>query len=144
MDANDFAARLAVMEAALAKYGKRDTRKRDEVEWTLPSAQSAASEEQAEVERAVPSAESVAPKEQAEVERAVPSVDSVAPQEQAEVIRTVPGGQSLVPAREASEAGDISIVLAARIDRLDVQLDVINDLLRKLIADQAPTAPPRL
>lgn len=126
MDANDFAARLAVMEAALAKYGKRDTRKRDEVEWTLPSAQSAAS------------------REQAEVERAVPSVESVAPKEQAEVIPTVPGVQSLVPAREASDAGDISIVLAARIDRLDVQLDVINDLLRKLIADQAPTAPPRL
>lgn len=103
MDANDFAARLAVMEAALAKWGKRDTRKRDEVEGTLSSAQSAASKEQAEV------------------------------------VRIVPSVQSLVPAREASEAGDISIVLAARIDRLDVQLDVINDLLRRLIADQAPT-----
>lgn len=126
MDANDFAARLAVMEAALAKCGKRDTRKRDEVEWTLPSAQSAAS------------------KEQVEVERALPSVESVAPKEQAEVVRIVPGVPSLVPAREASEAGDISVVLAARIDRLDVQLDVINDLLRRLIADQGPTAPPRL
>jgi hypothetical protein len=126
MDANDFAARLAVMEAALAKCGKRDTRKRDEVEWTLPSAQSAAS------------------KEQVEVERALPSVESVAPKEQAEVVRIVPGVPTLVPAREASDAGDISVVLAARIDRLDVQLDVINDLLRRLIADQGPTAPPRL
>lgn len=126
MDANDFAAHLAVMEAALAKCGKRDTRKRDEVEWTLPSAQSAAS------------------KEQVEVERALPSVESVAPKEQAEVVRIVPGVPSVVPAREASEAGDISVVLAARIDRLDVQLDVINDLLRRLIADQGPTAPPRL
>lgn len=126
MDANDFAARLAVMEAALAKFGKRDTRKRDDVEWTLPSVQSAAS------------------KEQAEVARALPSVEGVAPKEQAEVVRIVPTVQSLVPTQEASEAGEISIVLAARIDRLDVQLDVINDLLRKLIADQAPTAPPRL
>ena len=126
MDANDFAARLAVMEAALAKYGKRDTRKRDEVEWTLPSAQSTATKEQAEVERPVPTGESVGPEEQPEVVRIVPTV------------------QSLPPPQEASEAGDISIVLAARIDRLDVQLDVINDLLRKLIADQAPTASPRL
>jgi hypothetical protein len=125
MDANDFAARLAVMEAAVAKCGKRDIRKRDDVEWTLPSVQSAASKEQAEVERALPSVE-------------------VAPKEQPEVVRIVPTVQSLVPPQEASEAGDISIVLAARIDRLDVQLDVINDLLRRLIADQAPTAPPRL
>ena len=126
MDANDFAARLAVMEAALAKCGKRDTRKRDEVEWALPRVQSAAS------------------KEQAEVERALPNVESVAAKEQAEVVRIVPRVQSLVPTHEASEAGDISIVLAARIDRLDVQLDVINDLLRRLIADQIPTPPARL
>jgi hypothetical protein len=119
MDANDFAARLAVMEAALAKCGKRDTRKPDEVE------------------RALPSAQSVAPKEeQAGVERALPSVESVTRKVQAEVVRIVPSVQSLVPAHEASEATDISIVLAARIDRLDLQLGVINDLLRRLITDQ--------
>jgi hypothetical protein len=126
MDANDFAARLAVIEAALAKSGKRDTRKRDEVERALPSVQSAASKEPAEVERALPGAQSVTPREQAEVVRIVPSV------------------QSLVPTHEASEATDLSIVLAARIDRLDEQLDVINDLLRRLIADQAPAPPTRL
>jgi hypothetical protein len=126
MDANDFAARLAVMEAALAKSGKRDTRKRDEVEWTLPNAPSAVSREQAEVERPLSNVESVAPKEQAEVVRIVPSV------------------QNSVPAHEVSEATDISIVLAARIDRLDLQVGVINDLLRRLIADQATAPPARL
>lgn len=125
MKANDFAARLAVMEAALAKSGKRDTRKRDEVEGTLPDAQSAVSREPAEVQRPL-------------------SVESVAPKEQAEVVRIVPNVQSSVPAHEVSEATDISIVLAARIDRLDLQVGVINDLLRRLIADQAPAPPASL
>jgi hypothetical protein len=159
MNANDFAARLAVMEAALAKSGKPDTRKRDEperalpgvqpmslkeeVEWGLPSIiQRVDPKEQVEVKRAPPSAQRVSPKEQVAVELAPPSVQRASPKEEAEIERAVPTLQSPIPTNAVSEASDRSIVLAARIDRLDVQLDAINDLLRSLITDQAPTSPP--
>lgn len=178
MNANDFAARLAVMEAALAKSGKPDTRKRDEPERALPSVQPMSLKEEVEwglpsiiqrvgpkeqvaaelappsvqrldpkekvaVKRAPPSAQRVSPKEeQVAVELAPPSVQRVSPKEEAEIERAVPTLQSPIPTNAVSEASDRSIVLAARIDRLDVQLDAINDLLRSLITDQAPTSPP--
>lgn len=107
MKASIFAARLAAMEMAVAKYRNGDTVEPDQTKPALPTDSERCDEQKDE---------------------SIPSIESVV-QSRGEV--DLPSAESQPV---TAEAGQRAEELAGRIDALCTQLEIVNDVLRTLVS----------